>query len=84
MADDAPVIRRIKLVVSYIASMANKSTGVPPLVSKIVAEMLGDLSDVPPEIVAFYTKQVSALLYWVASGEAMDELPLPEGFETEV
>lgn len=49
---------------------------------RIAGEMLTDMTEIPPEFVEFYLKQLATMVYWTATGEALDEIPLPEGFET--
>lgn len=78
LAGDAPVMLRIKRVMTYMARRGNSR--IPGVVVKIVTEMLGELDEVPPAIVELYTKQVAAMLFWVSTGEADPDIPLPEDF----
>jgi hypothetical protein len=78
LAAEAPVMQRIKRVMTYMSRRGNSR--IPNVVVKIVTEMLGELNEVPTPIVEFYTKQVAALLMWVSTGEADPDIPLPEDF----
>lgn len=49
---------------------------------RIAGEMLTDMTEIPPEFVEFYLKQLATMVYWTATGQALDEIPLPDGFET--
>jgi len=78
LQDDAPVVIRIKRVLGYMSTRGGNR--IPSVFVRIAMEMLTELSEVPPPILEFYTKQVGAMLYWVSSGEADPNIPLPEDF----
>jgi hypothetical protein len=70
----------VKYLVSRGSSTAKSST--MRIVTKIVTEALEDASDVPPPIAEFYMKQLSAMIFWVATGTQNEDIPLPEDFTT--
>jgi hypothetical protein len=84
LLEDNPVMQRAATAISYMISKGNAAGGdrkpVMRIVSKIVREALVDASEVPPAIAEFYMKQLSAMIWWVACGEASPEVPLPEDF----
>jgi hypothetical protein len=59
---------------------SNGKSATMRVVTKIVTEALSDASDVPPAIAEFYMKQLSAMIWWTATGESLEEMPLPEDF----
>ena len=83
-ADEAnPVFDRAKLAISFMVSKGQKgeqSTKIK-IVNKIVGEALRDASEVPPAIAEFYMKQLSALVWWIATGDKNPDIPFPEDFE---
>lgn len=79
---DAPVIQRLQTVVKYVSSMVPKGAKGASIVNRVASEMLLDVTEIPPEFVEFYVKQLSVLLYWTATGETLDDMPLPEDFKT--
>lgn len=80
-----PVMLRAKVAVKYMVSKGGTGpkAATMRIVNKIVSEALTDASDVPPEIAEFYMKQLSAMIYWVATGETAGDIPMPEDFKTE-
>lgn len=52
----------------------------PGIVNRVVREMLSELSEVPPVMVEFYSKQAAAMIYWISSGEENPDVPLPDNF----
>lgn len=79
---DAPVIKRLQTVVKYVSGMVPKGAKGAGIVNRVASEMLLDVTEIPPEFVEFYVKQLSVLLYWTATGETLDDMPLPEDFTT--
>jgi hypothetical protein len=79
-----PVIARSAVAVKYMISKGQNSSGAKAgtmrIVTKIVTEALSDASDVPPAIAEFYMKQLAAMIWWTATGEALEGMPLPEDF----
>jgi hypothetical protein len=76
-------MERASRAISY---MVNKGEGggkkaTMRIVTKIVSEALTDASEVPPEIAEFYMKQLSAMIWWVATGSQAGEIPLPDDFK---
>jgi hypothetical protein len=64
---------------------SSSRSGVMRVVGKICAEAISDASEVPAPIAEFYMKQLSAMMYWVATGDnpAALDMPLPEDFNVE-
>jgi hypothetical protein len=81
---DNPVMRRAAVAVQYMISKGDKSSKAVymRIVSKIVTEALSDASEVPPEIAEFYMKQLSAMIWWVGTGDAPTDIPMPDDFVT--
>lgn len=79
---DNPVMNRAGRAISYMVSKGENGgkQATMKIVTKIVREALSDASEVPPEIAEFYMKQLSAMIWWVATGEEAGEIPLPEDF----
>lgn len=78
-------MRRARVAVTYMVSKggAGPKATTMRIVNKIVSEALSDAGDVPPEIAEFYMKQLSSMIYWVATGENAGDIPLPEDFVKE-
>lgn len=80
---DTPVVERLKKVVEYVSKMVPSGAKGSAIVRRMAMELLNDVSEYPPEFVEFYLKQFSALMYWTAMGETIDDVPLPEDFKGE-
>jgi hypothetical protein len=80
--DNNPVMERASRAISYMVSKGEKGgkQTTMKIVTKIVSEALSDASEVPPEIAEFYMKQLSAMIWWVATGQQAGDIPLPEDF----
>lgn len=79
---DNPVMARASRAISYMVSKGQGGKqATMKIVTKIVSEALSDASEVPPEIAEFYMKQLSAMIWWVATGEEAGEIPLPSDFK---
>jgi hypothetical protein len=85
--DTNPVTKRAAVAMQYMLTKGQNSSkvGVMRVVGKICAEAIEDASEVPPAIAEFYMKQLSAMMYWVATGDnpAALNMPLPEDFNVE-
>jgi hypothetical protein len=79
---DNPVLQRAQVAISYMVSKGESGGKARTLrvVTKIVTEALSDASEVPPEIAEFYMKQLSAMIWWVATGKEAGDIPMPEDF----
>jgi len=66
-----------------VGRAGNTRPGTLRIVSKIVAEAISDANEIPPEIAEFYMKQLSGLIFWVATGEWNSDTPKPEDFTGE-
>ena len=75
-----PVVARAAVAVRYMLSKGNGKSSTMRVVTKIVTEGLQDASDVPPAIAEFYMRQLSTMMFWVATGESRDDEPMPEDF----
>jgi hypothetical protein len=51
--------------------------------SRMITEMMKDLrdSDMHPDIMAFYMKQLGSVVLWTGTGEKDSSLPWPDDFE---
>lgn len=87
--DSNPVTERVGVAVNYMLSLfANSGKGgkggaAAKIGSRLVSEMLNDLkdTDMPPEIMAFYLRQLGNLILWTADGRQNPELPWPQDFQ---
>lgn len=87
---DNPVADRVSVTVGYMLKLlatrkndgGKASVGIK-LGTKLVTEMMNDLkdSDMPPEIMGFYLRQLGAMIMWTATGERDESLPWPDDFE---
>jgi hypothetical protein len=80
---EPPVIQRLNRVIAYVTKMVPANSKGASIAKRVASEMLLDVSEIPPEFVEFYVKQLSVLMYWTATGETVGDMPLPEDFETE-
>ncbi|HEY6020720.1 MAG TPA: hypothetical protein VIY48_12740 [Candidatus Paceibacterota bacterium] len=78
---EAVVYRRLNSVLDYVSKMVPADAKGAKIAQRIGREMVGDLSEVPPEIVEFYIKQLAGMMFWCATGETLDGVVLPEDFE---
>lgn len=85
-AEDAPVIKRIQLMLDYFISNIGQDTAknkrVAYMLKRIATEAADEMADVPPEIIELYFKQAAGVMFWAATGEQIINIPLPAGFET--
>jgi hypothetical protein len=64
--------------------LAGKQPAKVRIVTKIITEALDDVNDVPTAIGELYCKQLSMLLWWVATGEKRaDMTDWPDDFDTD-
>lgn len=80
--EDPEVITRLKKVIAYVSAMVPNNAKGAVIVRRVAAEMLNEIGEMPPEFIEFYIKQLSTMMYWTATGETIDDMPLPEDFET--
>lgn len=87
--DSSPVLTRLKIAMTYMVSKgANLSNGRDlkiRVITKIMNEALEDLrdSDLHPDVMALYIRQLSAITLWIADGTWNTSIPMPEDFEIE-
>lgn len=77
---DAPVYQRMQTVVEYITTMMPDDFKGAKIAKRVGRELVTDMAEIPPVFVEFYTKQLTAMMYWVATGEKMEDMPLPADF----
>jgi hypothetical protein len=82
-----PVTRRAAVAMRYMLAKGGNASSAHSaamrIVGKICAEAIQDASEVPPAIAEFYMTQLSAIMFWVATGERRDDAVLPEDFDIE-
>lgn len=83
VVDDAPVFDRLRKVVNYVSDQIPAGSKGSVIGKRIAGELLTDMTEIPPEFVEFYLKQLATMVYWTSTGKALDEIPLPPGFEAE-
>jgi hypothetical protein len=81
-------MKRAAIAIAYMIEKGNNSGDRKPvmkIVTKIVREALIDASEVPEPIAEFYMKQLSAMIYWVATGDVTNDMStmLPEDFSAQ-
>lgn len=88
---DAPVISRLRTVLGYMSQMGHQmaaanggSNAKMGLFNKIISEMLKEITEFPPALTELYLKQFAGLVFWTATGEVLDGVEMPPGFEAEV
>lgn len=79
---DLPILNRMNQVIDYMSNAVPTGFKASGIMKRVAREMLSEMDEIPPEILEFYVKQLSTMLYWVATGAALDDMPLPENFET--
>lgn len=79
---EADVFKRLTKVIEYVSGQIPNGSKGSAIAKRIAGEMLNDMTEIPPEFVEFYLKQLATMVYWTATGNPLDEMPLPEGFET--
>lgn len=80
VADTPDVFIRMNKMVDYIIrTMPNDMKGAN-IVKRVAREMITDMTEIPSAIAEFYIKQLASLMYYVATGDGMDDIPLPEDF----
>lgn len=67
-------------MVDYVITLAPKGSKIALLARHFTDDMIDSLSDYPPEFAEFYAKQVATMLFWVATGDSLPDIPLPEDF----
>lgn len=79
-------LKRAQLVFRYFSQGISEAKGnkVGYLISKLTDELLEEAADVPPEILEFYMRQSTAVLYWAATGEQIINLPMPHDFRNTI
>jgi hypothetical protein len=48
--------------------------------TKLWQEAILELQEVPPELVEQQFASTTALMYWISTGEVIQNVPMPEGF----
>jgi hypothetical protein len=86
--DDNPVVDRLNTTIKYMMGLFARNPNARnhvamKLGTKMVTEMLSDLkdSDMHPDVMAFYMKQLGSVILWTGTGEKTPDLPWPEDFE---
>jgi hypothetical protein len=51
------------------------------LLRKLVDEALEEMGEVPPEMIEFYFQRAAHMMYWGATGQVIENLPLPNNFK---
>lgn len=78
---EADVFTRLKKVIGYVSSRIPAGSKGSSIAKRIADEMLNDMTEIPPEFVEFYLKQLAAMIHWTATGQSVDDMPLPEDFD---
>jgi hypothetical protein len=47
------------------------------IIGRIIGEALSDMSDTPDAVLEFYMTQLSGIVYWCATGDIPEEIPMP-------
>lgn len=50
------------------------------IATKVWEEALSELRDAPQETLGEHFMRVTAMMYWVSSGEVIANIPMPDGF----
>jgi hypothetical protein len=85
------VHKRVTAMVDHLSGLMLKMNEHSPrgstmakMLSRITKEAINDLQEAPPEIIAHYFEQVSAMMYWAATGLPIANIPFPEGFSPDL
>lgn len=78
----APTLRRAKLVFDYFGQTIKEAKGskIGFLIQKFTEELLDEAADIPDEVLEFYMRQSTAILYFAATGERIINMPMPQDF----
>jgi hypothetical protein len=78
------VVARMRKMFDYIIndvrSNANTTGKMRFFITKLVDESLKDMGEVPPEVLQEQLARSAAAMYWVATGQVIENLPVPDGF----
>lgn len=79
-----PIHARLRAAIDFmmkdILQSPETSNRAKFFIKKMMEEGFAELNDAPPEIVHDHFLQSTALMYWVSTGELIQNLPMPEGF----
>jgi hypothetical protein len=82
--EKAPVLNRLTSAMEFLIKdvMDNDRTSKKAkfMFSKLWQEAMAELEECPPEIIEEQFSRTTALMHWVATGEVIQNIPMPEGF----
>jgi hypothetical protein len=82
--EKADVIKRLESGMEFltkgIIDSPNTSRKAKFMFSKLWQEAILELQEVPPELVEQQFASTTALMYWISTGQVIENVPMPEGF----
>lgn len=86
---DPPVIERLRTGSGYFLNSIQRDGNserkkIAFIMRRLMDEAIEDAAEVPPEIFEFYLSQATAVLHWIATGQTILNMPLPEDFTRNV
>lgn len=85
-ADEYPLVLRrttamMKHLLKDVDNGTKKGKRTAYMLGKLMDEAQEELVDAPPEMIEFYLKRTSAMMFWAATGERIVNIPLPSDFK---
>ena len=82
--EKADVIKRLEAGMEFltkgIIDSPTTSRKAKFMFSKLWEEAILELQEVPPELVEQQFASTTALMYWISTGQIIENVPMPEGF----
>jgi hypothetical protein len=79
-----PVMARLSSLMEFITFGVKQNPGTSRrakfFMDKIVQEAMTELDEAPPEIVEDHFQRMASAMYWVATGNVIQNMDMPEGF----
>ena len=84
VAEQTPVIGRLTALMDYIMkdvrANPNTSRRAQFFMKKISEEAMSELSEAPAEVVEDHFQRMASAMYWVATGQRIENMEAPIGF----